>query len=119
MSMIRKFITFIAACAAAITFAGAAMAQDAAVDQAKAQGVVGEMYTGYLGFPDASKASADLKRRVDEINARRLSLYTKTSQDSGQPVSTIAALTAEKQIARAGSGEVVKPGATDAWTRKP
>lgn len=119
MSIIRKFIAMIAALAAGLTFTSAAFAQDAAIDQAKAQGVVGEMYTGYLGFPDASKASADLKRRVDEVNARRLSLYTKTSQDSGQPVATIAALTAEKQIARAGSGEVVKPGATDAWTKKP
>lgn len=119
MSIIRKFIAMIAAFAASIVFAGAAMAQDAAIEQAKAQGVVGEMYTGYLGFPDASKASADLKRRVDEVNARRLALYTKTSQDSGQPVATIAALTAEKQIARAAGGEIVKPGATDAWTKKP
>jgi hypothetical protein len=121
--MIRKTITSLAALLAAagtaLVLAGAAFAQDAAIDQAKAQGVVGEMYTGYLGFPDASKASADLKRRVDEVNARRLTIYTTKSQETAQPVATIAALTAEKQIARAGAGEVVKPGASDPWTKKP
>lgn len=119
MSMIRKLIAVIAAFAATLTLAGAAFAQDAAIEQAKAQGVIGEMYTGYVGFPDASKVSADLKRRVDELNARRLAIYTAKSQETGQPVATIAALTAEKQIARAESGEVVKPGASDPWTKKP
>lgn len=123
MSIIRRLIApviaLFAALAATLTLAGAAFAQDAAIDQAKAQGVVGEMYTGYLGFADQSKATADLKRRVDEVNARRLAIYTTKSQEAGQPVATIAALTAEKQIARAGSGEVVKPGASDPWTKKP
>mgnify|MGYP000123758691 CR=1 FL=1 len=96
-----------------------AVAQDAVIDQAKAQGIVGEMYTGYLGIADSSRATADLRRRVDEVNARRLSIYTETSQRTGESVSTIAALTAEKQIGRAMSGEAVNPGAGQPWQRKP
>lgn len=117
MSMFRKIIALFAALFLATSLA-VAHAQDAAVEQAKAQGIVGEMYTGYLGFPDATKASADLKRRVDEINAKRLAIYTDSAQKSGETVSVIAALTAEKQIARAVSGEVVKPGASEPWTKK-
>ena len=95
------------------------LAASAATLGSEAQGVIGEMYTGYIGVVDASKVSADLKRRVDEINAGRLAAYTKISQKTGQPVSTVAALTAEKQIARAGSGHAVKPGPGDPWTVKP
>lgn len=118
MNMIRKISALFAGLAMVATL-GVAQAQDAAVDQAKAQGVVGEMYTGYLGFADASKATPDLKRRVDEINAKRLAIYNDTAAKTNQPMQTIAALTAEKQIARAGSGEVVKPGANEPWTKKP
>lgn len=118
MSMFRKIITAFVAMFAAATLS-LAYAEDAAIEQAKAQAIIGEMYTGYLGVVDASKVSADLKRRVDEVNAGRLAAYTKISQKTGQPVSTVAALTAEKQIARAASGHAVKPGATDPWTVKP
>jgi uncharacterized protein len=110
------------------TFAGLVMAvsmaatpvyaQDAVLEQAKASGVVGEMYTGYLGIADPGRASSDLRRRVDEVNARRLAVYTELAQREGQSVETIAALTAEKQIGKADSGEAVKTGPDDAWMRK-
>lgn len=122
MSMIRTIFTRFAGLVASLAMMatlGVAHAQDAAVEQAKAQGVVGEMYTGYLGFPDASKATPDLKRRVDQINAKRLAVYNDTATKTNQSVQVIAALTAEKQIARAVSGEAVKPGASEPWTRKP
>ncbi len=118
MSMFRRMLTL----AAAVFTAGAllsAHAQDAALEQAKAQGVVGEMHTGYLGEVSGKSASADLKRRIDETNAKRLAAYTETSAKTGEPVATIAALTAEKLIARAGSGEVVMPGSGEPWTQKP
>lgn len=120
MSMIRKFSALLAAAAFAGTLSVAQAQQgDPVLSQARAQGVVGEMYTGYLGVADEGKANADIKRRVDEINAKRLSLYTQLSQKTGEPVANVAAVTAEKQIERATSGEAVKPGANQAWTRKP
>jgi uncharacterized protein YdbL (DUF1318 family) len=95
-----------------------ALAQDAVLEQAKAAGQVGEMYTGYLGVVDGAAVSADVKRRIDEVNAKRLSIYTDTSKKSGEPVATIAALTAEKQLGRARPGEAIKPGASEGWVRK-
>jgi uncharacterized protein YdbL (DUF1318 family) len=119
MSMIRKFLTLIAAFAAlgAVSMAHAQRG-DPALMQAKAQGIVGEMYNGYLGVADESRATPDIRRRVDEANAKRLSIYTDTAKENGQTVAVIAALTAEKQIAAAEAGEIVKPGASDAWTKK-
>jgi uncharacterized protein len=118
MSMFRKLITAFVAMFAAASLS-MAYAEDAAIEQAKAKAIVGEMYTGYLGIVDDSKVTPDLKRRVDEVNAGRLAAYTQISQKTGQPVSTVAALTAEKQIARAMSGNAVKPGASEPWTIKP
>jgi uncharacterized protein YdbL (DUF1318 family) len=118
MTMIRKFFAASIAMFLA-TSLSLAHAQDAALDQAKAQGVIGEMYTGYIGVVDGANASADVKRRIDEVNAKRLAKYTELAQSSGQTVSVVAALTAEKLIARADAGQVVKPGASDSWTKKP
>jgi uncharacterized protein len=88
------------------------------IEQAKAQGVVGELYTGYLGVVDASKASADLKRRVEEINAGRLQEYTRIGSANGQTVQVVGQLAAQKQAERAQPGELVKPSASEPWTKK-
>ena len=120
MSMFKKFTARLATMFAA-AFAAAtlmtAYAADPVIEQAKAQGVIGEMSTGYLGIVDEAKASPDLKRRVDEINAGRLQAYTEVANKNGQSVATVAALAAEKQFERAESGEVVKPNG-QGWTKK-
>ena len=117
MSMLKKITVWFAA-----MFAGAALlaahAQGPVIDQAKAQGIVGEQFDGYLGIVDASKASADVKRRVSEVNAGRLAEYTRISGEKGDPVATVAAAMAEKQFARATAGEMLKPGPTDPWKKK-
>ncbi len=117
MRLFRKMIVALTMLVASLSLSPA-MAQDAVLDQAKAQGIIGEMYTGYLGIADPARATADIRRRVDEVNARRLAIYTDTAQRTGESVSTIAALTAEKQIQRAESGEAVNPGSGQPWTRK-
>ena len=119
MSMIRKLSSLFAAAAMAGALSVAhAQAGDAVLQQARAQGVVGEMSTGYLGIVDESKATPDIKRHVEETNAKRLSLYTQLSQKSGETVANVAGVTAEKQIERAGSGEMIKP-AGSGWIKKP
>jgi uncharacterized protein YdbL (DUF1318 family) len=110
----------IAALAAAVFAVAALMtahAADPVIEQAKAQGIIGELATGYLGIVDPGKASDDLKRRVDEINAGRLQAYTEIARKNGQTVQTVGALMAEKQFERAGAGDLVKP-ANEPWTRK-
>lgn len=117
MSMLKKITALFA-----LMFAGAALmaahAQGPVIDQAKAQGVVGEQFDGYLGIVDQSKASADLKRRLSEVNAGRLAEYTRISQEKGDPVAVVAAAMAEKQFARAETGDMLKPGASDPWRKK-
>ena len=118
MRMFKKFTTWFAAIFTAATLM-TAYAADPVIEQAKAQGIVGEQFDGYLGFADPGKASADLKRRVQENNAGRLQVYSDISKKTGDSVQIVAAAMAEKNIARAESGEVVKPGANNPWTKKP
>jgi uncharacterized protein len=116
MSMLKKFITAFAAMFAAASLM-TAYAADPVIEQAKAQGVIGEMATGYLGIVDSGKASADLKRRVDEVNAGRLQAYTEIAGKQGQSVQVVGTLMAEKQFARAQPGELLKP-ADEGWIKK-
>jgi uncharacterized protein YdbL (DUF1318 family) len=117
MSMFKKIITAFAAMFAAASLM-TAYAADPVIEQAKAQGVVGELYTGYLGIVDAGKASADLKRHVDEVNAGRLAAYTDIAKKQNQTVQVVGQLMAEKQVERAQPGELVKPSASEPWTKK-
>lgn len=118
MSMFKKLAALFAALFAAASLM-TAWAADPVIEQAKAQGIIGEKYDGYIGIVDAGRASAEVKRKVDEINAGRLAEYTRISQKSGDPVATVAAAMAEKLFANAQSGEVLKAGPTDAWAKKP
>lgn len=118
MSMFRKFATWLVAMFAAATML-VAHAADPVIEQAKAQGVIGEQYDGYLGIADPGRASAEVKRKVDQVNAGRLAEYTRIAQKSGDPVSMVAAAMAEKLFANAESGEVLKSGPTDPWKKKP
>lgn len=118
MSMSRKFTTWFVAMFAVATLM-VAHAADPVIEQAKAQGVIGEQYDGYIGIADTSRASADVKRKVDQINAGRLAEYTRISQKTGDPVSTVAVAMAEKLFANAESGEALKSGPGDPWKKKP
>ncbi|MEM8920059.1 MAG: YdbL family protein [Pseudomonadota bacterium] len=114
--MARFWSSAAAVLAAMFILAAPAAHADAVIDQAKAQGVVGEQSDGYLGVVNASAASDAVKRRVQEINAMRREAYTRLSESSGESIATVAALTAEKQFARARSGEYLNPGS--GWVKK-
>lgn len=118
MSMFKKFAVWLAAVFAATTLM-TAYAADPVIEQAKAQGIVGEQYDGYIGIAKPGSASAEVRRKVDETNAGRLAEYTRISQKTGDPVSTVAAAMAEKLFANAQSGEVLKPGPSENWKQKP
>lgn len=83
-----SFLRFIAvgAVAAAVSMAGAALAQTSAqkamIDQAKAAGVVGEQADGYLGFRTSS-ADADLRAAVEATNAGRRAAYARSAAEAG------------------------------------
>jgi uncharacterized protein YdbL (DUF1318 family) len=100
--------------------AGAVSAQSpaakAAVDAAKAQGVVGEQGDGYLGLVSGS-ADPSVKSAVNEINAGRAQAYKDIGAKTG--VSDVAAgqATAQQLIARLPPGGFYKP-LGGSWTRK-
>ena len=116
-----RFISFLARLGApilaAMLFVAPAAAIDPVLEKAQAEGVIGERADGYLGFVNEGQPNAELQRRVAEVNARRREVYTRISQSSGESLSTIAALTGERQIERAESGEFVMDK-TGRWRRK-
>jgi len=118
MSMLKKIAAWFAAIFAATTLM-TAWAADPLIEQAKAQGIIGEQYDGYLGIVDNSRASADVKRKVSEINAGRLAEYTRISQKTGDTVEIVGKAMAAKQFERAAPGELLKPGPSDPWQKAP
>ena len=97
--------------------AGPALAQDTAVEQARAAGLVGEQADGYLGLVTGS-ASPDLKSRVDQINIKRRALYTESASQRGVTVDSMAAATAcELLQSRVGPGQYYRDE-SGAWTKR-
>lgn len=76
----------------------------AIVDQAIADGIVGETAAGYLALVNGV-ADAKITKAMNEVNIGRKTLYTNKAREEGVPVEQVAALFGEKQLAAA------KPGA--------
>jgi uncharacterized protein YdbL (DUF1318 family) len=117
--MTRHILGFAAAALAALSLAGAAAAMDskAAVDQAKAQGVVGEQADGFLGFVKPTDDSA-LKAAVQDINQGRAALYREAAQKNGVSVEAAGAATFNQVVQiKLKPGEFYKP-AGGGWVRK-
>ncbi len=88
----NRSVKIILGLAIAAGMATAANAQaDPVVEQARAQGVVGEQADGYLGF--AKSPSADVKARVDAVNIKRRAFYTDLAGKRGVTVQEVAAAT--------------------------
>ena len=114
--MLRSLRFSLIAAGLALT-AGPALAQDTAVEQARAAGLVGEQADGYLGLVTGS-ASPDLKSRVDQINIKRRALYTESASQRGVTVDSMAAATAcELLQSRVGPGQYYRDE-NGAWTKR-
>ena len=112
----------IAATAAVVgtLIAGAAHADvaaaKAAVDRAKADGVVGEQADGYLGF--VKPGDAALKAAVAEINAGRTQVYAQAAAKNGVTAEAAGAAAFQSVVmAKLKAGEFYKP-AGGGWVRK-
>lgn len=84
----------LAALAAVVAFSMPAAAQDAALNQARSQGLIGEQADGYLGFVPGASVSADLRGRVEQNNIQRRALYTRRAAERGVSVNEMAAAVA-------------------------
>ncbi|MBC7767570.1 MAG: DUF1318 domain-containing protein [Phycisphaerales bacterium] len=91
--MIRAF-TIAALTAATLALAAPAIAQDAALNQARAAGLIGEQADGYLGFAPGANISATLRGRVEANNIQRRQLYTRRATERSVSVNHMAAAVA-------------------------
>src|SRR4051812_46437751 len=97
----RNFIGTAAAVMAALVLPAAAVAQSAsakaAVDSAKAAGVVGEQADGFLGFVTQA-ADPAVKQAVAEINAGRAQLYREAGTRAGTTADAAGAAAYESVV---------------------
>ena len=95
---------------------GIGPAQAGPLEDAKAQGLVGERIDGYVGVVD-SGAPGSIKSMVNQINAEREAKYAEIAKKQGAPVAAVAQIAGTKLIERAPRGEYVM-GASGQWQRK-
>jgi uncharacterized protein len=101
--------------AIALAVAAPASAQSPLVDQARAQGIVGERYDGYLGL--AQPASAGLRSAVGAINIKRRSLYSELAARKGATPQEVGLTAGCQLLARVAVGEAyLLPDGT--WRRR-
>lgn len=96
--------------------AGIASAK-AAVDAAKAQGLVGEQGDGYLGLVTGSAGTATTAA-MDEINTGRAAVYRETAAKTGVTAAAAGEAAAVQLFGKVPSGQYFKP-LGGGWTKKP
>jgi uncharacterized protein YdbL (DUF1318 family) len=84
------------------------------LQEAKQQGLVGEKPDGYLGLVSAN-APAEVRKLVDDVNAKRTEVYAKIAKQEGVSVVVVAARSGERLIREASPGEYVLMGT---WKKK-
>lgn len=104
------------ALAGGLLLVGALPALALTLDEAKAQGLVGERADGYVGVVDPS-APAEVRRLVEDVNAKRREAYEQIAKKNGVPVDAVAALAGAKLIEKTPPGQYVM-GADGRWRRK-
>ncbi|HID4129833.1 TPA: YdbL family protein [Pluralibacter gergoviae] len=89
-------------------------AQALTLEQARAEGRVGETLSGYLA-PVAQ--DADTQALVARINAARSASYQQLASQNNVPVNEVAKVAGQKLVARAQPGEYVR-GLNGQWLKK-
>ncbi|AVR04068.1 YdbL family protein [Pluralibacter gergoviae] len=89
-------------------------AQALTLEQARAEGRVGETLSGYLA-PVAQ--DADTQALVARINAARSASYKQLASQNNVPVNEVAKMAGQKLVARAQPGEYVR-GLNGQWLKK-
>ena len=117
----RDFFNVGAAVMAALAMTQPAVAQTAgakaAVDAAKAEGVVGEQADGFLGFVKPTSDPA-LRAAVEDINQGRAALYRQAAAKNGVSPEAAGASAYNTVVqAKLKPGEFYKP-AGGGWTQK-
>ena len=89
--------------AIALAVASGASAQSPIVDQARAQGLAGERYDGYMGV--VGTGSPALRSAVGAINIQRRSLYSRLAANKGATVQEVGLTAGCQLLARVAVGQ--------------
>lgn len=100
----------------ALLLLGTALALAGALDQPKADGLIGEQANGYLGLVVAD-APADVRALVREVNAKRKARYEEIARKEGIPLSEVEKIGGAKAIERTLPGNYIRD-ASGQWRRK-
>jgi hypothetical protein len=95
-------------------FAGPAFALS--LNEAKAEGLVGEKIDGFVGTVVADP-SAEVRELVEQVNRQRRQKYDEVAKQRGVPLDAVAKITGEKQLERTPAGQYVA-GADGRWRQK-
>ena len=106
----RRLVLF-----AALALAMPAVAQTPGVDAARAGGIVGERYDGYMGI--AGSASGAVRSQVATINIRRRALYSNLAASRGVSRQDVGVTAGCQLLARVGVGEAYM-WADGVWRRR-
>ena len=106
--LMKKFS--LAMVALSITFSAWAIS----LDQAKQQGLVGEMASGYLGVV---VSSPEVKSLVADVNQKRKEFYLDIARKNKLTIKQVTALAGEKAIAKTQSGHLIKLS-SGGWIKK-
>ena len=97
----------------AASMLGAVPASALSLGEAKQKGLVGEMSNGYLGVV---KSSAQAKKLVDTVNAKRRKAYEDIARKRGATLKDVELLAGKKAINKTPKGQYVKLNGS--WRRK-
>lgn len=85
------------------------------LQEAKAQGLVGESITGYLGVVKEAPGVAAL---VNDINRKRKASYQEIAERNGTTLNAVEQLAAKKAIEKTPPGQLVQLSPGGAWVKK-
>jgi len=113
--MIRRI-----ACIALLLIPGIAFALT--LDEARARGLVGEDWTGYVAAV-AANPTPEVQALVTEVNAKRKSVYAKIAAETStakDPVTAddVGRLGADKIFDKAEPGTYIRAAAGQSWQKK-
>jgi len=109
----RKFAFFLSLLLG-LSLSGLALALT--LDEAKAQGLVGEKIDGFVAAV-ATSPTAEVQMLITATNDGRRKVYEDLAKRNGITVEAVGVVSAEKLRANAGSGEYVQ-NASGQWERK-
>lgn len=87
-----------------------------ALDDARAQGTIGERFDGFAAIRDPS-ASPGTRRLVEDINAKRRKLYNEVSTREGTTIESVGRIYARQIVGNVPPGTWIMRG-NGQWVRK-